>query len=125
MYIKNLRIGNWVSVDGLPRKVSWLGNTYPRVDIDGVDVACKEDDIDEIPITMYLLKTNGWERETERMSTKYKKWPYTLKLQENGWFLTSGDKINNLRVRSLHQLQNLIDDIEGENNDFSKFEFYD
>lgn len=126
MYIKNLRIGNWVNVDGLPRKVSWLGNTYPRVDIDGVDVACKEDDLHEIPITVYILDNNGWKQEEiKRMSRKYKKGSYTLRLQENGRFLEYSNVITNLRVNSLHQLQNLIDDIEGGENEFSKFEFYE
>lgn len=126
MYIKNLRIGNWVGVDGLPRKVSWLGNTYPRVDIDGVDVACKEDDLHEIPITAYILDNNGWKQEEiKRMSRKYKKGSYTLRLQENGRFLEYSNVITNLRVNSLHQLQNLIDDIEGGENEFSKFEFYE
>lgn len=124
MYIKNLRIGNWVEVDGVPRKVTWLGNTYPRVDIDGVDVACKEDDMKAVPVTPYILKSNGWVKEKgSHMFSRWKKGAFVVQFQENGTFLEYSLVIVHLRIYSLHQLQNLIDDIELGHFDWAEFNF--
>ena len=43
-------IGDIFMVDNQPRKVTWIGASYPRVEIDGVDVACKNSDLKPIAL---------------------------------------------------------------------------
>ena len=53
--------GDIFMVDNQPRKVTWIGASYPRVEIDGVDVACKNSDLKPMPLTPEILEKNGWE----------------------------------------------------------------
>lgn len=54
-------VGDIFMVDNQPRKVTWIGASYPRVEIDGVDVACKNSDLEPMPLTPEILEKNGWE----------------------------------------------------------------
>ena len=54
-------IGDIFMVDNQPRKVIWIGSSFPRVEIDGVNVACKNSDLKPIPLTPEILEKNGWE----------------------------------------------------------------
>lgn len=54
-------IGDIFIVDNQPRKVTWIGSSFPRVEIDGVNVACKNSDLKPIPLTLEILEKNGWE----------------------------------------------------------------
>ena len=54
-------VGDIFMVDNQPRKVTWIGASYPRVEIDGVDVACKNSDLEPIALTPAILEKNGWE----------------------------------------------------------------
>lgn len=54
-------VGDIFMVDNQPRKVTWIGASFPRVEIDGVDVACKNSDLKPIPLTPEILEKNGWE----------------------------------------------------------------
>jgi hypothetical protein len=54
-------VGDIFMVDNQPRKVTWIGASYPRVEIDGVDVACKNSDLKPMPLTPEILEKNGWE----------------------------------------------------------------
>lgn len=54
-------VGDIFMVDNQPRKVTWIGASYPRVEIDGVDVACKNSDLEPMPLTTEILEKNGWE----------------------------------------------------------------
>lgn len=47
-------------VDNQPRKITWIGASFPRVEIDGIDVACKYSDLEPIPLTPEILEKNGW-----------------------------------------------------------------
>lgn len=60
MYFK-YRIGDIFMVDNQPRKITWIGSSFPRVEIDDVDVACKNSDLKPIPLTPAILEKNGWE----------------------------------------------------------------
>lgn len=53
-------VGDIFMVDNQPRKVTWIGASFPRVEIDGVDVACKNSDLKPIPLTPEILEKNGW-----------------------------------------------------------------
>lgn len=59
--IQKYIVGDIFMVDNQPRKVTWIGASYPRVEIDGVDVACKNSDLKPIPLTPSILEKNGWE----------------------------------------------------------------
>lgn len=54
-------VGDIFMVDNQPRKVTWIGASFPRVEIDGVDVACKNSDLKPIPLTPSILEKNGCE----------------------------------------------------------------
>lgn len=54
-------VGDIFMVDNQPRKVTWIGASYPRVETDGVDVACKNSDLEPIVLTPAILEKNGWE----------------------------------------------------------------
>ena len=54
-------VGDIFMVDNQPRKVTWIGASFPRVEIDGVDVACKNSDLKPIPLTPEIIEKNGWE----------------------------------------------------------------
>lgn len=54
-------VGDIFMVDNQPRKVTWIGASFPRVEIDGIDVACKNSDLKPIPLTPEILEKNGWE----------------------------------------------------------------
>lgn len=120
------RVGDLVMVDNYPRNITWVGSTYPRVEIDGVDVACKIEDVKQIPMNVHFLEMNGWmEGENERgIYTTYTKGNAVIKSRNGGNFSLEyyGNKIKN-NVRTISQLQHILTElIEDDNNSEVSYE---
>ena len=79
-------VGDIFMVDNQPRKVTWIGASFPRVEIDGGDVACKNSDLKPIPLTPEILEKNGWKRNGGQYSFTFK--PYVgYKVELIGFFV--------------------------------------
>ena len=119
-------VGDIFMVDNQPRKVTWIGASYPRVEIDGVDVACKNSDLKPIAITPSILEKNGWEKKAMSRGVSNRHWVYTKPdIEEYGYFPIYIEKgigkefdvylftYNNVctqiaYIKYVHQLQHLL-----------------
>ena len=121
------RVGDLVMVDGYPRNITWVGNAYPRVEIDGVDVACKIEDIKQIPVNHHFLMINGWKMgEIFRgVYIPFTKGDFTVKAKIGGFSLDYFGKERFGHLRSISQLQHLIlEYLDGKDDDgISIFKF--
>jgi hypothetical protein len=117
-----LRIGNWVlDYYGRPRQVAYVGEVvglhngmggtdrYQKNPIISYDL---EKDLHPIPLSPEILEKCGWQKDGDEEGEWY------TDLSSNGVLFLEGDKNglcevfldmdNSIRVRFLHQLQNLF-----------------
>lgn len=105
------RIGDLVMVDGFPRNITWIGNSYPRVEIDDVDVACKVEDIKQIPVNSHFLEMNGWKKGKyfRNLYIPFTKGNYEVRENNGGGYSLHyfGNQIKK-PLRSISQLQHIL-----------------
>lgn len=115
-------------VNGYPRNITWIGNDYPRVEIDGVDVACKVEDIKQTPISHHFLLINGWVmgENVRGVYTPFTKGNFEVRMKNGGNFSLNyfGEAIFR-HLSSISQLQHLIlECLDGKDDDgVSVFKF--
>ena len=105
-------VGDIFLIDGQPRKITWIGSSYPRVDIDGIDVACKDSDLKPIPLTPEILEKNGWKKQKRGngyvgFSFKRNKFP-TIHFQGIELLYVNVPSISSIFLRYVHDLQHLL-----------------
>lgn len=102
-------IGDIFMVDNQPRKITWIGSSFPRVEIDDVDVACKNSDLKPIPLTPAILEKNGWKKDKDGYTND----SYHIKLCESSTNYAAYKVVNKsivwLRaIESVPDLQHLL-----------------
>ena len=113
-------VGDIFLIDGQPRKITWIGSSYPRVDIDGIDVACKDSDLKPIPLTPEILEKNGWKKQKRGngyvgFSFKRNKFP-TIHFQGIELLYVNVPSISSIFLRYVHDLQHLLFGLGLDNN---------
>ena len=114
------RVGDLVMVDGYPRNITCVGNTYLQVEIDGVDTTCKIEDVKQIPVNHHFLLINGWKmgENFRGIYTPFMKGDFIVKAKIGGFSLVYFGKERFGHLRSISQLQHLIlECLDGEDND--------
>lgn len=115
------RVGDLVMVDGYPRNITCVGNTYLQVEIDGVDVACKIEDVKQIPVNHHFLLINGWKmgENFRGIYIPFTKGGFEVRMKNGGNFSLTyfGETIFH-HLSSISQLQHLIlEYLDGKDDD--------
>ena len=107
MKASELRIGNWIDEQGIENQVTDLTWRHGEFETNGTMLV----ECEPIPLTEDWLKRFGWEKSKES-SYFWEDNNFTIWFDDYGLYIES--YIGKLRIKHVHQLQNLYFALTGE-----------